>query len=188
METALAETRELQHRFERLAIVDELTGLYNRRFFFPETQAALARALRHTQPFSLLMIDLDHFKRINDDLGHAAGDEVLRQFAGLLQGLTREGDILARFGGEEFIMALPNIPVESAMVLAERLRNSLSTHEWDMGSSRVKITASIGISTLHHDAQETPQAMLDLMIKNADIALYRGKEAGRDCCAVFGQD
>lgn len=189
LKKALEEAQELKRRYERLSVVDDLTELYNRRFFFPETQAALARALRHHQPFSLLMIDLDHFKHINDDLGHAAGDEVLRQFAWMLRELTREGDILARFGGEEFVLALPNTTAEGACGLAERLRAAMDAHHWDLGNTCVaKITASIGISALPSDAQETPQELIDLLIRNADIALYRSKDTGRDRCTVFGQD
>ncbi len=192
METALEEAEEHRLRYERLAVVDELTQTHNRRFFFPEAQAAVARAVRHGHEFSLLMIDLDHFKHINDDLGHAAGDEALRQFAGMLRELTREGDILARFGGEEFVIALPNTTVEGAVGLAERLRTAMADHHWDLGNSHVKrITASIGISDLaagDFEAGTKPRELVDLLLRNADIALYHSKDTGRDRCTVYQRE
>jgi diguanylate cyclase (GGDEF)-like protein len=186
LERALAEARELKRRFEEMAVTDELTGLHNRRFFFPEAQAALARAVRYRQPYSVILVDLDHFKRINDDFGHAAGDEALRGFASLLGGLVREGDIVARFGGEEFALALPNTGVAGAVELAERLRAALAGIRWSFAGPDRPLTASLGVCALAEDAEGASQDLLDALLRDADHALYRSKGEGRNRVTVGG--
>jgi diguanylate cyclase (GGDEF)-like protein len=182
LERALAQARELQERYEALAVVDDLTGLNNRRFFFPEAQAALARAMRHAQPFSVLALDLDHFKRVNDDHGHAWGDRVLKDVGAGLKEMLREGDILARFGGEEFVFALPGTDRNGALSLAERIRQRLAQLSWNVGDRCLMITASMGVSGLApgEAPRGTTQAMLDRLVAQADQALYGSKNDGRD--------
>lgn len=180
LEQALADAQELRRRFENLSAIDDLTQLHNRRFFFPESKAALARCMRHQQGFAMLLLDVDHFKAINDRLGHAIGDEVLRHVAQQLRELIREGDILARFGGEEFILALPNTNLSGAMVLAERIRLRIESNVWQSDQGPVVVTVSIGLSDTTGYEEKASQAVLDRLISEADQALYFGKHHGRN--------
>jgi diguanylate cyclase (GGDEF)-like protein len=179
LEQALDEAEELKRRYHQLSIVDELTGLHNRRFFLAEAGSALALAARHGHTFSLLMIDLDHFKHINDAHGHDMGDRVLQIAAALLKAQIRDGDILARFGGEEFVLALANTDEEGARQMAARILDSLRAMQLSAGGEQVRITASIGIATL--DADMARQAdRLEHLLRQADQALYYGKACGRN--------
>ena len=182
LEKTLAEAEKLKRRYAELSIIDELTGLHNRRFFFPEARAALSRALRNKLPFSLLLIDIDHFKRINDALGHTVGDEVLHQVAQVLAKQLREGDIIARFGGEEFIIALPFTELDGAKLLAKRVIKALDEIDWDLELEDKRVTVSIGISRLDVGDVNDSHQSLETLIKEADQALYHGKENGRDQC------
>ena len=189
LEQALSTTEDLKRRYEELSVIDDLTRLHNRRFFFPEAIAELSRSLRNRQHFSVTLIDLDLFKQINDNHGHAIGDEVLKGVAGVLTELTREGDILARFGGEEFVIALPHTDLEGARLLGERIRMAVADLCWT-NDSEMGITLSMGISSLAQveDALlEKPhhQEILDQMLKQADRALYYAKEHGRDQVVLF---
>lgn len=180
LEDALVEAEELKRRYQHLSIVDELTGLNNRRFFFPEAQASLSNAVRHRLDYSIMMIDLDHFKQINDRYGHAVGDKVLQVTAALLKGQTREGDIIARFGGEEFVMALPSTDWEGTLQLADRILETLRGVSFSSGDDVVQVTASIGISSLTgHESPDQPD-LLETLLRQADQALYFGKANGRD--------
>ncbi|HSH30419.1 MAG TPA: sensor domain-containing diguanylate cyclase, partial [Thiohalobacter sp.] len=138
LRTALTEAEELKRRYQQLSVIDELTGIHNRRFFFPEAQSALASAVRHQRDFSLMMIDLDRFKQINDNFGHTMGDKVLQVTAALLKGQTREGDVIARFGGEEFVLALPDTDMDGAVQLAERILHSLRSLEFSTDQGTLK--------------------------------------------------
>jgi diguanylate cyclase (GGDEF)-like protein len=181
LQRALDQAQELRERYEALAVVDDLTGLHNRRFFFPEAQAALSRARRYGEPFSVLTLDLDHFKRVNDLHGHAVGDRVLQDVGAALKAMLREGDILARFGGEEFVFALPETGADGAVRLAQRVRECLSRMSWDVGRERLAVTASIGIAALaKDDTAGSTQEHLDRLLAQADKALYSSKEGGRD--------
>lgn len=185
LEAALQEAEELKRRYQHLSIVDELTGIHNRRFFFPEAHAALASAVRHRQAFSILMVDLDHFKQINDVYGHGMGDKVLQITAALLKGQTREGDIIARFGGEEFVMALPHTDLDGARQLAERVLVSLRSLAFSASGKTLRVTTSIGISGL--TGQESPDRpdLLESLLRQADQALYYSKAHGRDQSRAF---
>ncbi len=186
---ALAQAQALRERYEALAVVDDLTGLNNRRFFFPEAQAALSRTRRHGQPFAVLALDLDHFKRVNDDHGHAWGDRVLQDVGAALKSMLREGDILARFGGEEFMFALPGTDLEGAMSLALRIRARLAELSWNVGDRCLMVTASMGVSGLGADeeAEGGSHEILDRLVAQADEALYGSKHAGRDRVTVGTQ-
>lgn len=191
LEDALAEAKHLKARFEQLSSIDELTGLSNRRFFFPEATAELARSLRHGKPLALLVIDLDHFKAVNDNHGHATGDQVLQDAAALFQGRLREGDILARMGGEEFVMLLTDTGTEGARSLAERLRRELGDLIWaDPDGHRFRISASIGITALRQGdwvPSGDYQRDLDRLLAEADQAVYACKASGRDCIKVYSE-
>ena len=180
LESALAEAEELKRRYQHLSIIDELTGIHNRRFFFPEAHAALASAVRHRHAFSIMMVDLDHFKQINDVHGHSMGDKVLQVTAALLKGQTREGDIIARFGGEEFVLALPNTDLDGARQLADRVLHSLRSLAFNATDRPLRVTTSIGLSGL--TGQESPDRpdLLESLLRQADQALYFGKAHGRD--------
>ena len=180
LESALAEAEELKCRYQHLSIVDELTGIHNRRFFFPEAHAALAGAVRHQHAFTIMMVDLDHFKQINDRYGHSMGDKVLQVAAALLKGQTREGDIIARFGGEEFVLALPHTDMDGAKQLADRILQSLRHLAFNAAGKTVRVTASIGLSGLTGDESPDRPDLLESLLRQADQALYYCKAHGRD--------
>lgn len=188
LEHSLAKTRELKQRYEELSVFDELTQIHNRRFFFPEGRAALSRATRHDHAISIMIMDLDNFKLINDTYGHLKGDEVLREAASLLQRNIREGDILARFGGDEFILALPHTNCEAAKILAERIRAGIAAIRVKHESLTISLTASIGITSREGESAETSTGLLDILIREADQALYECKRHGRNWVHVYEQD
>jgi diguanylate cyclase (GGDEF)-like protein len=173
----------LQQREQRLqeqAISDPLTGLYNRRYLNEFLPRELARSARSNMPVAVLLIDLDHFKRVNDSRGHEAGDIVLNAVGNLLRGNVRGSDIACRYGGEEFALILPDTGAEAAMRRAEDIRLAISTLNLiHAGRSLGKVTASFGIAVFPEHAQDT-----DDLLRVADIALYAAKGAGRDRIVV----
>jgi diguanylate cyclase (GGDEF)-like protein len=185
LEDSLLEAQHLKSRYEELSVVDELTGLHNRRFFFPEADAAVAHALRHRLPLCLLIADLDHFKKVNDAHGHAAGDRVLKSVAHVLRAETREGDVLARFGGEEFVMLLPNTTTTGARSLAERIRLRVQDLRWSLGEEPVRVTISIGTACLDLARGEGGRERTDELVAHADKALYQCKYSGRNRVAAY---
>ena len=187
LESALTETETLKRRYQELSIIDELTRIHNRRYFFPAASAAIADMLRQRAPFALLMIDLDRFKEINDAYGHATGDRVLQVVAALLKGQTRDGDVLARFGGEEFVMALPNTEMADANRLAERLLESLRGVSFSERGKNIHVTASIGISCLSGTESSDRDDLLETLLSEADRALYLGKHNGRNQARTYGE-
>jgi diguanylate cyclase (GGDEF)-like protein len=187
LEEVLDETRHLKQHYETLAMVDELTGLYNRRFFFTESKLALSRALRFTHSYSLILMDIDRFKQVNDEFGHAIGDIVLQDVAKALLDILRETDVLARVGGEEFAVVLPDTSENGAKILAERLRAAASNLEWTIGERKLHITLSLGVTTLpspeeqsENSARIDPRAFHDHLYTVADNAMYSAKTAGGD--------
>ncbi|MDR2215612.1 MAG: GGDEF domain-containing protein, partial [Nevskiaceae bacterium] len=160
----------------QLAVSDTLTDLYNRRHFTEIAEKEIARAARHTRALSLCIIDVDLFKSINDRYGHVRGDEVLRQVAMLLRRHTRDDDIAARIGGEEFALLLPERGPNEAALLAERLREAVADTPFASGDAPLRITISIGVATLM-PGQKTP---LTELMTAADTALYRAKSDGRN--------
>ena len=158
------------------AMRDVLTGLYNRRYLVDSFERELYRARRSGEQLGVLVIDIDHFKRINDTFGHAAGDEVLRSVAQYMLTLVRAGDILCRFGGEEFVLLQTRASAEAIVERADRLRQDMSTHEMAYHGRRIgSITLSIGVSLFPTHGNST-QAVLHA----ADAALYRAKNSGRN--------
>jgi len=162
-------------RLEKLAITDYLTGVYNIRYFYNRLEEEFSRAERYNIPISCIMLDIDHFKRINDTYGHRVGDLVLRQFAQLIKKHSRKSDVFARYGGEEFIMLLPQTGIEGAEVEAERLKEFTRIHRFK-GIEKEKITSSMGIACWPvHNIQTS-----DDLITFADQAIFRAKKSGRD--------
>ena len=160
-----------------LATTDSLTGVYNRRTFKELAEPLLSRARRTRTPVSLLLLDLDHFKRVNDTHGHLAGDEVLAGFARLARLCLRKEDLLARFGGEEFVVLLPGTSEAAAVALAERIREEIADTPMHTGASDVSVTVSVGLAGESGERLPTLEALL----ARADEALYAAKAQGRNC-------
>ena len=160
------------------AFHDALTGLANRRSAGERLEAARAHALRAHQPLSVLMLDLDHFKRVNDRWGHAEGDRVLVALAGILRGELRAGDLAARHGGEEFLAILPGCDAAQALEAAERLRTSVAARRIALSGAHIRVTVSIGAATLQGDEPA------DRLVARADAAMYRAKGEGRNRCVA----
>ena len=163
----------------RLARTDELTGLHNRRSFVEIFALSLSAARRHGYPLSLVIIDLDHFKAVNDTFGHGVGDLVLKDFAGLLLEKVRDEDIVVRWGGEEFIILLSHTACEAAAALAERIRSSFEQNP--NCAAPLTITASFGVAQLRDGEKEED------LIRRADDALYRAKNMGRNRVVTAGE-
>jgi diguanylate cyclase (GGDEF)-like protein len=164
-------TRE--HDLETLAYHDELTGLPNRRFALRQLHALLSRARRHDLALSVLIVDADRFKALNDRHGHAAGDAILRGLADRLRERVREEDIVARYGGEEFLVILPDTTPEGAAAVAEDLRDAVATRPISVGRFGLPVTVSVGWGTWGGED-------LDALVARADRGLYAAKEAGRN--------
>jgi diguanylate cyclase (GGDEF)-like protein len=162
-----------------LATIDSLTGIFNRREFFVRGQNEIDRSLRYNTPLSLLMIDLDYFKRINDAYGHAKGDAVLKQFADTCNNQIRTTDVFARLGGEEFGMILPGSDNREAQIFAERLREKIECLSIPSESGNISVTISIGITT-----GTQKNISLTRMMQDADKALYQAKDQGRNRVVV----
>jgi len=156
---------------EQLTLTDPLTGALNRRGFDAQLAARTHRGREHTAPLCVVMVDVDHFKLVNDNFGHASGDAVLRQLSGLLKHHLRPDDVLGRFGGEEFIALLPGCDLVEALAVAEKLRAAVATHDFAHGRPT---TASLGVAVWREG--QPPQEL----IENADANLYRAKQAGRN--------
>lgn len=169
--TEIREDISTQKKLEELWMTDQLTGLNNRARLDELFDAELRRAHRYGSQFSLILLDIDHFKQINDTFGHQVGDDVLYSVANVLKGNIRDVDILGRWGGEEFMLILPNTNQSQALLLAEKLRKTLSSHPF---TPVMKVTASFGISS-YIAGVDTEE-----MFKRADEALYRAKAKGRD--------
>jgi len=185
--SALAEAkRVLDHTMDQALDLEEssqrdsLTGLYNRRFFDEQITQEILSSRRYNWPFSLAMIDVDHFKSVNDKHGHTGGDEVLRALAAQLRGMLRASDTLCRYGGEEFALMLPHISLESAAVLLERLRKAAEGMRVQLlDGQQVEITISIGVTQLRDGV--TPGQL----VSHADKSLYDSKRAGRNCITCY---
>ncbi|MDY6873522.1 MAG: diguanylate cyclase [Chloroflexota bacterium] len=166
--------KELMERLEWIAARDGLTGIYNRQHFDEIARKEIARQKRYGGNLSMIMVDLDHFKKINDTYGHAAGDLVLKTVAMTFSKMIRQSDDLARFGGEEFVILLPETSVEAATALAERLRKALNTQFVEYEGKVLSIHASFGISGV----SEKKEVTLDKLYRSADRALYQSKSLG----------
>jgi diguanylate cyclase (GGDEF)-like protein len=186
----LNELRKTETELRLQATTDPLTGLLNRRQLLLELDAEIRRAQRGGRPLSVLMLDLDHFKSVNDHHGHAIGDEVLIKAMALCRQELRSIDLLGRVGGEEFVAVLPDADADEALVAAERLRQSLAQAPLVTNAGPLTITISVGAVTMqavpvaHANQAPPPHEILQQLLKHADDALYAAKGAGRNCVRV----
>jgi len=175
------ELRRSEERYRQLASTDPLTGLSNRRRFFSLALQELKRSCRYGHPLALVMIDVDHFKRVNDTHGHAVGDMVLQGVAARIREALRDVDLLARYGGEEFVAMLPETDTPGAASLAERLRQSLAASPLPIGTGDVQVTASFGVCGHRPLSGATASpSMLERLVNLADQSLYEAKHNGRN--------
>ncbi|MFD1731837.1 GGDEF domain-containing protein [Deinococcus malanensis] len=160
-----------------LSMRDALTGLFNRREFQARLEGHLDQARRHGQPCSVLLLDVDHFKVVNDTYGHDVGDRVLQELAGLVSGVVRQTDVVARFGGEEIVALLPDTDEHVALVMGDRIREAVAAHHGFSApdGTAFRITVSIGVASFPSDAPRE-----DALIRAADQAMYAAKHSGRN--------
>ena len=165
------------------AIYDTLTGLFNRRYFEEKLAIDAQKAFHGSSNLSIIMVDIDHFKKVNDTFGHAGGDKVLHEIGSLLKNsVRRQDDRVARYGGEEFVLVLPGAPLEATSTIAERIRQTVANTPVDIGQSRIHLTISLGISNFPiHPAKSKEE-----LVKMADQALYEAKRGGRNRVCIFG--
>ena len=171
----ITERKRLEDKLAQAAREDFLTGAVNLRTFYELADQEFARFKRTGEAFSLLVLDLDHFKKINDTLGHEAGDDALRKFVQVVTANLREQDIFARAGGDEFRLLLPGTPPSGAIVLAEKIREEVSRVSLRASSGSVPLSMSAGLSRCHPD-----DTRIDDVVRRADAALYEAKAAGRN--------
>jgi two-component system, cell cycle response regulator len=165
---------EYHNEIYRLTTIDGLTQINNRRFFEEALEREISRCKRYTRDLSLVMIDIDHFKKINDTFGHLAGDFVLKHLASTVKAKIRREDVFARYGGEEFGLLLPELDVKGAQLMAEKVRKLVEKEVFDYETQRIPITVSMGVATLG------AQRDSGLLLKSADERLYAAKSAGRN--------
>jgi len=170
----------------RLSIIDALTGVYNRRYLMEQLSKELERSARYNHSLSLMLCDVDHFKRINDNYGHQCGDETLIKFSQALRGCLRETDWIARYGGEEFVIVLPETNLNSGAQVAERCRAALAKQPIVVGGHSLPVTASFGVTGWL--ATVPINADINKVIALADTGVYASKEGGRNRVTVNGQE
>ncbi len=181
-ESFAVEAWEAKEQLKELAVKDSLTGLYNRRFYQDYLDREMPRVERYKHVLSLIMIDIDHFKIVNDTYGHPHGDEVLRVVAGIFIETVRKPDIVARYGGEEFVIVLPETDIKGAVVLAERLRKLVESQEIPFEDGSMKVTISLGVTTYNSINGKKSQEEL---MQSADKALYSSKQTGRNKLSIL---
>jgi diguanylate cyclase (GGDEF)-like protein len=159
---------------------DAMTGLFNRRKLDEDLGAELQRSRRYGRPLSILMMDIDHFKKVNDTYGHHAGDDVIRHVATVAKGCLRTSDFMGRYGGEEFVVVLPEVGAQGAQVVAERIRARIAEHAVVVGDRAIPVTSSLGVTE-----RRTDTADMQALIQEADKALYVSKARGRNCVSLF---
>ena len=173
--------RQLYERLERRAQRDGFTGCYNKTYFNQRAEVEIARSMAQAEAVSLIVFDLDHFKRLNDGHGHAAGDAVLKELARLIRrDGVRENDVFARFGGEEFVILLPRTALDGAVLIAERVRQQVAQHAFEYAGVPLPVTVSVGVAALTDGITSATQ-----LFRAADAALYQAKQAGRNCVRAY---
>jgi diguanylate cyclase (GGDEF)-like protein len=175
LKTLLQEQGELVKELERLANTDSLTGVWNRRYLLIVAEQEIKRTQRYNVSFSVLLIDIDHFKKINDTFGHSIGDEVIIFMTKTVLNYLRQGDCFGRFGGEEFLVLLPETDINEAMIVAEIIRENIANKHIAFGEKQVSITLSIGVASY-----KLGDKTIDAIIQRADRALYQSKNQGRN--------
>jgi len=163
------------------AFYDTLTNLFNRRHFEERLSAETQKAFEGRSNLSVIMVDIDHFKKVNDTFGHDGGDKILREIASLLKNSVRQHDTVARYGGEEFVLLLPGVPLDSTNMVAERIRRLVEDTLFDMGPTQIHVTISLGISNFPIHRVKSKEEL----VKMADLALYEAKKGGRNRVCIF---
>lgn len=181
LQNEIEERQRLEDELRRQAITDPLTGIYNRRLLFREGEDIFNQAVRYGRELGLMLFDIDHFKRINDTYGHAAGDEVIKSVVGAVAGNLREPDLFYRYGGEEFAVLLPETDIAGASKIAERIRRAVESMTVKINGKSERVTISIGVTV-----RKEGDPKFDALILRADDALYTAKEKGRNVfvCSV----
>jgi two-component system cell cycle response regulator len=173
--------REANAKIQQLSETDSLVGTFNRRYLSAQIVREVDRARRYKHPLSAIMADLDRFKRINDELGHQTGDEVLRGFADLARATVRPSDWIARYGGEEFVIVLPETDLAGAKTAAEKLRALCANAAMETSTGRVSVTSSFGVAELRIESEgQSADAAAQALLRRADAALYISKKEGRN--------
>ncbi len=197
LQSAYEEIKSLKDYYQNISVLDSLTGLYNRRYFYDQMKVVLANYRRYHQPLCVLLLDLDHFKAINDSHGHDMGDKVLVVISDILRREVRANDILVRFGGEEFVIVFTNTSCKNGLRFAERIRRKISEALVTIEGETVQVTASIGLFCLDKDCQfdccdeklgDDHAEVVSKIIKFADAALYHAKAKGRDQVVRYCKD
>jgi diguanylate cyclase (GGDEF)-like protein len=166
---------------KNIALYDTLTGLYNRRYFEERLGVETQKSFCSSTPLSLVMVDIDHFKKVNDTFGHTAGDQVLCKTSSLLKNSIRKKDMVARYGGEEFMLILPETGLEESFLIAERIRRLVENTSFEIGQAQVNLTISMGISNFpSHRAKSKEE-----LVRMTDQALYDAKRGGRNKVCIF---
>ncbi len=166
---------------KNIALYDTLTGLYNRRYFEDRLGVETQKSFYSGTPLSLVMVDIDHFKKVNDTFGHTGGDQVLCKTSSLLKNSIRKKDMVARYGGEEFMLILPEAGLEESFIIAERIRRLVENTSFEIGQAQVNLTISMGISNFpSHRAKSKEE-----LVRMADQALYDAKRGGRNKVCIF---
>jgi two-component system cell cycle response regulator len=177
--TEISQRVALLNEVQRLAMQDSLTGCFNRRHFFELAEQEFQRAVRYHHSLSLILLDIDHFKKFNDTYGHPAGDKILCDLVDACRGTLRSIDIIGRYGGEEFVFLLPETHLQGALKTADRLRQNLMKIKVPIGEAVLSVTVSLGAAGYKPDSDEV--ATLDQLVRLADESLYDAKAAGRNC-------
>ncbi len=190
LESAYKNIKRLKEHYKDMSMLDQLTGLYNRRYFYNQVERTMASYTRYNQTLCVLILDIDHFKRVNDDYGHAFGDRVLIDVAKVLKQQVRTCDVLARFGGEEFVIIFTNTSCANGMIFSDRIRCEIKALEWNEQGEKIGVTMSIGLCCLDKKCidQSNKAPNIDQIIHNADMALYDAKASGRDRVVLFCKD
>ena len=168
--------QDINEKLHELSMTDTLTGIFNRLYFTKRFSYEYQRAIRYDIKLTCIMLDIDHFKKVNDTYGHQMGDEVLRGVSSVLRDGLRKVDLLARYGGEEIVIVLPETDIEHGLHVAERLRAAVESAEHELGGKTVKVTCSMGVSAMpHHQSRDA-----DDLLRMADKAMYEAKDSGRN--------
>ncbi|MCG8568341.1 MAG: diguanylate cyclase [Desulfobacterales bacterium] len=183
--TDITDLKEASRIIEKMSVTDELTQIYNRRYFHERLEQETQRAVRYNTQLSLVFMDIDRFKLVNDFHGHQAGDSILVGIADQIRLNVRKADVVARYGGEEFVVILPETESEGAMRFAEKLRVNIESRTFDIDNGRaLSVTASFGVTSLKNDSGSINELCAEL-IRSADMALYASKKNGRNKVTVF---
>lgn len=172
----IQELRKANDRLQRLTLTDEMTSLYNYRFLKSQLETEIRRAERYDKPLSICLIDVDFFKKINDEFGHPAGDEALRKVAIVLSDSVRNVDYVGRYAGDEFLIIFPNTNLSDALKLCDRIQKSMENEKILVGEKEIRLSLSIGAADFHPQKRNTAE----LLVEAADRCLYKAKESGRN--------